>query len=204
MKINREQFNNIWFTSDWHFGHNRPFIVKDRGFPDIISHDEYLLSEFNRMVDYEDIVFHMGDLSFGTTDSCLTLLKRMKCKNMHFIMGNHDKALRGALSQIPMVVNGETKNSLGQFHELRVSDGDDRMDITLCHYPMLSWNKSHYGAWNICGHSHGSNPQSLPDCKLGKRLDVSPDVGMKFNETFMFTFEDVKRIMKNKESGEHH
>lgn len=28
--------------------------------------------------------------------------------------------------------------------------------ITLCHYSMRSWNKSHYASWCLFGHHHGS------------------------------------------------
>lgn len=26
--------------------------------------------------------------------------------------------------------------------------------IVLCHYPMASWNRQHYGAWHLFGHTH--------------------------------------------------
>ena len=29
--------------------------------------------------------------------------------------------------------------------------------ITLNHYPMYVWNKSHYGAWNLHGHIHSDD-----------------------------------------------
>ena len=28
--------------------------------------------------------------------------------------------------------------------------------ITLCHYPMAVWDRKHYGAWHLHGHSHGT------------------------------------------------
>jgi len=200
MKIKREDYNNIWFTSDWHYQHDRDFIVEDRGFGSIADHNAFLIETFNKMVDPDDIVFHLGDLSYGNTYTCTKLLESLECKNVHFIMGNHDKTLRDTLRGL----KGGVNKSLGQYHELRMNYLDSYQDITLCHYPMLSWNKSHHGAWQLCGHSHGSNPQSLPYDTCGKRLDVGVDVGLKFNRTFMFTFEDVLDIMERKKCTEHH
>lgn len=43
--------------------------------------------------------------------------------------------------------------------------------ITLCHYAMHTWNKSHHGAWQLHGHSHGS---LKPDPNM-LRVDVGVD-----------------------------
>lgn len=197
MKLNRQNYNNIWFTADWHIGHDRPFIVEARGFSSIQEHDEYIMDTFNTLVDPKDIVFHLGDLTMGGMKECGDIFSRINAKNINCIIGNHDKGLKNYVKRFP-------KYDIGQFLEIRISDDEIKYPITLCHYPMLSWNRSHYGAWNLCGHSHGSNTESLPDCELGKRLDVSVDVGLKFNDKIFFTFEDVKSIMDSKLITEHH
>ena len=201
MKINRANYNNIWFTSDWHLQHDRPFIVEDRGFDSIKEHDDFLVSEFNRLVTKDDLVFNMGDFIFGTQDDCKTAMDKLKMGNQFYIIGNHDRALKQYFKYFTKSAN----KNLGQYSEIKI-DHDDELStcISLSHFAMLSWNKSHYGAWNICGHSHGSLPEALPDNIVGKRLDVSVDVGLKFNDTFMFTLEDVNSIMGGKIKTEHH
>lgn len=55
---------------------------------------------------------------------------------------------------------------------------------------MRVWNKSHYGAWMLYGHSHGSlidDPNSL-----------SFDVGVDCHNYKPFSFEEVKEIMSHK------
>jgi calcineurin-like phosphoesterase family protein len=89
---------NIFFIGDLHFGHanilryeseHRVYReYKDvRPFKDIDEHDEYLVSEWNKVVGEKDIVYVLGDFCFGRSNiaiaSCLNGRKRL-------IMGNHD------------------------------------------------------------------------------------------------------------------
>jgi calcineurin-like phosphoesterase family protein len=197
MKINRKNYKNIWFTSDWHLGHDRSFIWQNRNFTNIQEHDRFIIDTCNKLVDPDDIMFHMGDFAFRNTTTCAEYLDELNCKNIMFIRGNHDHAIEKHL-------NRTNSKRLWDLLDLQVRDSAINQCITLCHYPMMSWNKSHHGSWNLCGHSHGSNPQSLPNDLNGKRLDVSIDVGMKFNDKFLFTYEDVVDIMKAKLETEHH
>jgi calcineurin-like phosphoesterase family protein len=44
--------------------------------------------------------------------------------------------------------------------------------ITLCHYPMRSWNCSFHGAWHLFGHVHGR----MENVNTGLSFDVGVDV----------------------------
>ena len=44
--------------------------------------------------------------------------------------------------------------------------------ITLCHYPMISWNKSHFGSWQLYGHHHNNR---VAEMFPGKRCNVGVD-----------------------------
>lgn len=188
LKISRTQWNNIWFTSDWHLAHDRPFIWEKRGFKNIAEHDEFLMDTYNTLVQTGDLVFNMGDFTFKNSKYINNVLEnRLVPSVRYFVKGDHDKYTN--------------KHTISEsLEEITIDD----QPITLSHFAMLSWNKSHYGAWNICGHTHGSLPESLPEHVVGKRLDVGVDVGLEYNDKFMFTFEDVQRIMSNKIKTEHH
>jgi len=41
--------------------------------------------------------------------------------------------------------------------------------IALCHYPMISWNRSVHGSWHLYGHVHGRTKHS------GLAMDVGID-----------------------------
>ena len=58
--------------------------------------------------------------------------------------------------------------------------------ITLCHYPMISWNKSHYNSWLLYGHVHNNE---IP--LKGKMMNVGVDV----NNFYPVSFTQVKEYM---------
>ena len=59
------------------------------------------------------------------------------------------------------------------------------MSITLCHYAMRVWNKSHFDAWHLYGHSHACLGS------VGKSLDV----GVDNHDFFPWSFDEVKDYM---------
>ena len=102
----------------------------------------------------------------------------------HLIRGNHDKQ--------PSPSQGWA--SVNDYREIKI----EGQFIVLMHYAMRVWNKSHRGAFQLYGHSHGTlpdNPNSL-----------SFDVGTDSHNYFPISFQDVKRIMMKKtwKSIDHH
>jgi calcineurin-like phosphoesterase family protein len=63
-------------------------------------------------------------------------------------------------------------------------------DITLCHYALRVFNKSHHGSWHLYGHSHGT----LPD----DPNSLSFDVGVDCHNYFPISLDQVKKIMSKK------
>ena len=56
---------NIWFTSDLHFGHDREFVWKARGFENIEDMNKAIVERFNSKVQPEDTVYILGDSMLG-------------------------------------------------------------------------------------------------------------------------------------------
>lgn len=63
-------------------------------------------------------------------------------------------------------------------------------NITLCHYCMRVWSKSHFGAYCLHGRSHGT----LPD----DPNSLSMDVGVDANNFFPVSFNQIKEKMSKK------
>jgi calcineurin-like phosphoesterase family protein len=64
--------------------------------------------------------------------------------------------------------------------------------ITLSHYAMRVWNKSHFNSWNLFGHSHGTLKP------VGKSMDVGVDV----NDFKLVSYDQVKEFMSKQNDNE--
>ena len=79
----------IYFTSDLHFGHDKDFIYKSRGFNSIEDHDNTIIENWNNIVTEDDDIYVLGDLMLGDKEYGLNCLKRLRGK-IHIVVGNHD------------------------------------------------------------------------------------------------------------------
>lgn len=151
--------NQIWFCSDFHFGHNKDFIYKHRGFSSIEEHDEKLIENFNSKVKECDKTYFLGDFSFSNNIG--KYLNRLNGKFI-CINGNHDKSL---ISYYKNTKQNKIESFIYGFLDTYINN----QPITLCHFPMRFWEKSHYGAWHLHGHIHDKTDFE------GKVLNVSMD-----------------------------
>ena len=86
----------IFVTSDLHFGHDREFIYKPRGFSSIQEHDEAIIERWNSIVRPEDEVYVLGDLMLGDNAHGIECLNRLNGYIL-FVHGNHDTGVRAEL-----------------------------------------------------------------------------------------------------------
>lgn len=133
-----------------HFGHQNIIKYSNRPFASVEEMDEVLVTNWNRVVRPEDTIYHLGDVVFGDA----SILKRLQGKK-HLIIGSHD--------------NVKNIGSHFIFYTPLLNITIEGQPVTLCHYAMRTWHRSHYGAWNLYGHSHGKLPP------IGKSMDVGVD-----------------------------
>jgi len=151
-----------WFISDWHFGHDRDFIWGKRGYSSVQEHDEDLISKFNSKVGTKDITYFLGDFCFNKEfDKYLSRLNG----NFIILCGNHDKDFFRHLSSISC----KTKQKIIKFTTGFIDISLQGKPITLCHFAMHSWNKSHFNAGHLYGHHHYATDFG------GKTLNVTVD-----------------------------
>lgn len=150
-----------WFVSDTHFGHKNIIRLCNRPFKTVEEMDEVMIANWNNVVDKGDTVYHLGDFAFRSSSGVGTYRKRLNGE-IHLVYGNHDKwahRLHG-----PAVGFA----SISVYKEIEIAG----QNIILCHYAFRTWNKKHYGSWNLHGHSHGK----LPRDPGSKQLDMGVDV----------------------------
>lgn len=158
-----------FFTSDLHLGHSNIIRFCNRPYASIDEMDEALVSNWNERVKAHDVVWVLGDVSFSHPQRTFELLNRLNGFKK-LVLGNHDKSIR-TQQHLRSCFNEVTDG----FKELYLQDEDVHQAhfAVLCHYPMLTWNRSFYGALHLHGHHHNPTP-IRPDETL-KRYDVGVD-----------------------------
>ena len=172
-----------YFSSDFHFDHSKILLYSKRPFKDVVEMNEVIISNWNSSVKQSDEGFFLGDLTFGGEQKVYEFLSRLNGK-INIIFGNHDKSLRSFAKYNKSL--GERVNFLGDYAEVTING----QFIVLSHYSFRVWNKSHYGSWNLYGHSHGS----LPDDPNARAIDVGVDC----HNFAPVSFDEVKIIMERK------
>jgi calcineurin-like phosphoesterase family protein len=170
---------NIYFTSDQHYGHRNIIKYCNRPFSSVSEMDEALVSNYSARVKPGDAVYFLGDTLFGDDDYGDSILSRLK-GNKYLIFGNHDKLLRKSPLTKKYFVWAR------DYSEIKVHD----QHIVLAHYSMRVWNRSHHGAWQLYGHSHGT---LFDDPNL-----LSMDVGVDPNRFTPISFDEVASRMARK------
>jgi len=177
-----------FFASDHHFGHKNILKYANRPFGTVYEMDRELITRHNEVVTKKDIVYFIGDFAFySDPENIIEILQSMNGEK-HFVSGNHDKAMYNE-----RVMKCFQSFSKAPFKEIYVADTDargGRQSITLCHYAMRVWNKSHHGAFHLYGHSHGS----LPDDPTSRSFDIGVDCW----DFYPVSYEQVKKTMAKK------
>jgi calcineurin-like phosphoesterase family protein len=200
---------NIWITSDTHFGHagivrgtthwrildadGNKTVPLDavRDFDTVEEMNEMMISNINDCVGEHDTLFHMGDWSFGGFENISEFRYRINCKNIHFIIGNHDHHIESNKENIRRFFA-----SVNSYNEVNVAHKSGNLKLILCHYPIVSWNNMRKNSYMIHGHQHLKGDQRFGN---GKRMDV----GMCGHPEFRpYNLDEIVEILRNSESYE--
>ena len=155
-----ESLQSIWFTADYHQGHHS--IIKhtnrhELGFANIEEHDQWLLNDVhNKYIKKKDRVYILGDLSLAKRKEAEKFIMKMNGQKF-LVLGNHDKNIH----------NSPQFSKIDKMMDFTYRQFDLDLHIVLCHYPMISWNKSVHGSWSLYGHVHGRTKHSYLGLDVG-------------------------------------
>jgi calcineurin-like phosphoesterase family protein len=194
MKIKLEPTQQLYFTSDTHYMHtnicrgttrwsNADGFTRD--FDTLDQMNDRIVNGINSAVGQDDILFHLGDWSFGGFEMIEQFRNRINCRNIHIILGNHDHHIERDREGIRGLFT-----SVNQYLELEVKGKDWEQNYVLMHYPIISWNKMNDGVIHLHGHVHLS-----ADRRIGKGKTM--DVGVDGNGLNPLHTSDIKRLMGN-------
>lgn len=178
----------IFFTADWHVGHNNVILFDKRPFRDINHMHTVLVNNYNSSVGNNDVCYFLGDMGLCSGDTLKKVISRLNGTKV-LILGNHDKNMFSMYNAgFDVVLNA------GVFYL-----GTHR--VSMSHCPLLGIPRENVkdmrgsvdgenwhgetrhdrfiiegGDYHIHGHIH-----STPDNKKEKSTDRQFDVGVAAN-----------------------
>ena len=180
MKIILKPDQQLFFTSDTHYSHKNICRAttswtdsedKTRDFKSLEYMNDRIVYNINSKVGADDILFHLGDWSFGGFEKIKEFRDRIVCKNIHLILGNHDHHIEKDRDGVRSLFS-----SVNHYLDLEVYDSNfgkfDQNRFILMHYPIASWIDMNKGTTHLHGHVHLPPHQAVGQ---GKSMDVGVD-----------------------------
>ena len=198
MKLTLNKGQKLWFTSDTHYNHanicsaTTKWIdpVTCREFASVEQMNSHLIANINERVEQDDILFHLGDWSFGGFEQIELFRNQIVCKNVHIITGNHDHHIennrdgcQSLFSSVNKYLNLNVKWNVGT-----PLMGEQR--FALMHFPIASWDNMARGAIHLHGHVHFPADKRIGS---GKMMDVGCDG----NELYPIEMGEVLKLMRD-------
>lgn len=162
-----------FFTSDMHFFHKNIVTKYGRNglFQSLDEMHDHMISVWNKHVTKKDLVYIVGDFSFGDKEQTRGVLSRLNGQKI-LIVGNHDKRSKRHITVSEFIEIGFS--DVQDEEVIKISNG---VPVLLKHYPYSEselklfflklmgklgpW-KTYYafypidkGLWHIHGHIHG-------------------------------------------------
>ena len=198
MKLNLNKGQRLWFTSDTHYNHSNicssttqwtnPVTLRD--FKSLEHMNNTLVCNINEKVGQDDILFHLGDWSFGGFDQIQKFRDQLVCKNIHLILGNHDhhiadnkEGIQSLFSSVSKYLDLIVKYNVG-------TPLQDEARFALMHFPIASWDNMARGAIHLHGHVHFEADKRIG---VGKMMDV----GVDGNGLYPIDMSEVLKLMRN-------
>ena len=198
MKLTLNRGQKLWFTSDTHYNHGNICSattqwtdpVTCREFESLEKMNAHLIGNINEKVGQDDILFHLGDWSFGGFEQIELFRNQIVCKNVHIITGNHDHHIENNREGIQSIFSSVNKylNLVVKWNVGTPLMGEQR--FALMHFPIASWDNMARGAIHLHGHVHFPADKRIG---VGKMMDVGCDG----NELYPIEMGEVLKLMRD-------
>lgn len=154
--------SSIFLTSDNHYFHkNILTLCRETRLGDTVEEmNSLMIDAHNSVVRPEDIVYFLGDFSFGTSEETAAVLGYLNGKK-HLIYGNHDQVIRKSPELQSMF------ETVQDYKRIKIG----KRFVMLLHFPMRTWDMQRHGHYHLYGHEHGR----LEQTPNGRSMDVGID-----------------------------
>jgi calcineurin-like phosphoesterase family protein len=190
MRIRDKNFNKdkLFFTSDTHFCHTNIIKYCNRPFNNVEDMNKAIIDNWNQVVPEDGIVFHLGDFALNASTKSVQHILHSLNGTKYLLIGNHEKA---ALSKEFLRNLWEGIYDIAEIYVKDEEISYKEQHIMMCHYPMISWNASHRGSWQLFGHVHGG----LSNKGVINHAPTQLDVGVDCHDYKPISYQEVKEII---------
>ncbi len=176
----------IYVSSDFHLGHKRILEMSERPFKNIDDMDNTIIPNMLEPLKENDDFYFLGDFSWDINLIQL-FFERFKLTkaNFHWIIGNHDKKMVKQFKH--------QCTSISPMKEISIKNHY----TVMCHYPLLTWNRSHRNAFMLYGHHHHLSHGTLDlqnNLARGKMLNIN----LEFHNYKPWTEKEICDYMKDR------
>ena len=182
----------IWFTSDWHIGHDKEFIWQSRGFQNVEEMNETLLKNCNEVVEPLDTLYILGDLALVLVNESMwnQIYHNIKCQDVQFIAGNHDTDNR--IDKYIEEYGFEYRGYADVLHY-------NHLHFYLSHYPAITTNRDFdkplkARTLNLSGHTHSTD--IWHNRPMDMSYNVAPDAHNNYPVSIEQSIKDFKESLK--------
>ncbi len=146
-----------------------------RPFKDVKEMNDTIIENMTMIPKRGDILYFLGDFGWDEKAIFEMIAKLSKKKiRLIWILGNHDN--RYEKKYLPIIKQYNKLNAMYSMFETKLTDEDGKhYSVVLNHFPMYTWNRSHYNSFQLYGHHHKStwrHDEIAEFEKKGKRLNV--------------------------------
>jgi calcineurin-like phosphoesterase family protein len=201
MKLVLEKDQNLFFTSDTHYGHTNICRATTnwtdadnvtRDFESLTHMNDTIVDNINSVVCENDVLIHLGDWSFGGFENIEEFRNRIICKNVHLVLGNHDHHIERNKDNIQRLFTSVNHYiNLDLRRPSLVKKGEmDKFKFVLMHFPIASWDGMNDRVIHLHGHVHLPPHQRIAD---GRAMDV----GVDGNDLKPISLDEVRTLLKD-------
>lgn len=177
-----------YYTSDFHFSHFKIMAYENRPFSNTEEMNDYIIENLNKYIKPKDTLYHLGDFAFCRIEKIIEIRKKIKCKRIVLVPGNHDEFLRKIKRK---EIAKEYFDIIDNVTVIR----ENGKKITLCHYPLETFPFQRYGGICLHGHCHGKLKT-----KIKNRIDVCIDTRKFDGSRLAYTLDEILEIQNARES----
>jgi len=190
LQTNFSDGSNIFFTSDTHFSHANIMKYCNRPWSNVEDMNETLINNWNKVVNKDSIIFHLGDFAWG--NNWMPILNQLNGRKI-LILGNHD-------------LKNKDSNALKNGFEYvcqQLYINVEHRKVILNHCPLLCYGGTYRQdddkVYQLFGHVH-SGPYSSNGLDVERLVNLFPtqyDVGVDNNDFTPISWYDVnEKIQK--------